>query len=209
MKEVINLHDMVLRTEVLGPGLRAAVWFQGCDKRCPGCMSEESRDARKGKLVPTDDIYERVVSARGIEGLTVSGGEPFLQAGALRALLERIRENTELGVIIYTGYYLAELRAMRNPDIDAVTGGLADIIIDGPYIDELNDGKSLRGSSNQGVHFLTDRYVGVKSLFGEKGRRAEVRLSPDKAFFIGIPDRVSIASFKDATGATKPATNRR
>jgi anaerobic ribonucleoside-triphosphate reductase activating protein len=198
MATEINLHRMISHTKALGPGTRAVLWFQGCEKRCPGCMSEESRDPALGRRVPVDVLYARVASLRDIEGITVSGGEPFLQAGGLCALLRKLRENTKLGVILYTGYYLEELRAARAPEIDEILSGLADIVIDGPYVDALNDGKALRGSANQSVHFLTDRYVETKALFDENKRDIEMRVSPDEVFFIGVPDKDAFAALKEA-----------
>jgi anaerobic ribonucleoside-triphosphate reductase activating protein len=163
-------------------------------------MSDETRDPQGGKPALIDDVYHSIAAATGIEGITLSGGEPFLQIDALHELLRRIRRNTNLGVIMYTGYYLRELKEMHDEKVDEIVSSLVDILIDGPYIDELNDGKSLRGSQNQTVHFLTKRYLDMAALYDRKTRNTELRVSGSDLFFIGIPDRDTLQSWKKIAG---------
>lgn len=196
----IRLHNMILHTKVLGPYTRSAVWLQGCHRSCKGCMSGESRDLQGGRLVLIDDVYNSIAAVKDIEGITVSGGEPFLQIDALHELLQKIRRGTPLGGIIYTGYYLSELREMYNPKVDEILSGFVDILIDGPYIDELNDGKPLRGSQNQTVHFLTERYRDAAYLYDLSTRNVEMRVTDRDMFFIGIPDRKTLSSWKKMAG---------
>lgn len=187
-----RLHDMRMHTSALGPGIRTAIWFQGCNKRCPGCMSPKSRDVNGGHIVSTEDVINAIVSTHDIEGITISGGEPFLQISALHEIIGTIKRDTDLGVIIYTGLTMNDLRKMNDPKVDEIIDGLADLIIDGEYIDELNDGKSLRGSSNQNINFITDRYKGYADLYGNDTREAEVFIEGEEAFFVGIPDKESL-----------------
>jgi anaerobic ribonucleoside-triphosphate reductase activating protein len=163
-------------------------------------MSDASRDLQGGRLVRIDDVYRSIAALTDIEGLTVSGGEPFLQIDALYELLQRFRENTSLGLILYTGYYLAELREMGNAKVDEILSSFTDILIDGPYIDELNDGKSLRGSKNQTVHFLTGRYRDAAALYDSSARNVEMQVTDKEMFFIGIPDRKTLSSWKKISG---------
>ena len=193
----LRLHDMRMHTSALGPGVRAAIWFQGCNKRCPGCMSPKSRDPEGGHLVSTDNVINAVLNTHDIEGITISGGEPFLQIDALHEIIVKIKRNTDLGVIIYTGLTIDDLRKMNNPKVDEIINGLADLIIDGEYVDELNDGKSLRGSSNQNINYITDRYKEYADLYGNDTRKAEVFIEGDEAFFVGIPDKESLEGWKN------------
>lgn len=192
----VRIHNMVLHTKVLGPGTRTAIWFQGCNRNCEGCMSQTARDVSGGTLIDTEQIYKKVVSLNDIEGVTLSGGEVFLQIDALYDLLKKIRSTSDLGVIVYTGYYLNELREMNNAKIDEILDGLVDIIIDGPYIDELNDGTSLKGSSNQKVNYITDRYIKYKDLYEKKQRNAEIYVNENELFFVGIPDKKTLNSWR-------------
>lgn len=76
---------------VLGPGVRYALWVQGCPRRCPGCVAENAWDPDGGERIPVDALAVEIVLS-GAEGLTVSGGEPFLQAEALAELLEKVKK---------------------------------------------------------------------------------------------------------------------
>ena len=188
----LRVHAILKRTTSLGPGERFAIWLQGCDKNCPGCMSPSSRDLSGGAVKSVDEIAEMVLAEKAeknIEGMTISGGEPFLQYRALCRLLTLIREKGGLSVIIYTGYYLDELIKMKITEINEILGNLSDIIIDGPYIPELNDGKSLRGSSNQTINLTSPRYKEIAdALYGCADRKCEIRLNGKEAFLVGVPD---------------------
>lgn len=189
MVDTFRIHNVAYRTKVLGPGERTAIWFQGCNRRCKGCMSESSRPLNGGKLASISKLCDVIFSQTGIEGVTISGGEPFLQPEALYSLLERIRNNSSLGVIVYTGFTLEQLKELDNPWINKILSGYVDLLIDGEYVDELNDGASLKGSSNQRVLFLTDRYLPYKELYEGAIRNVEVRLSGNDVFFVGIPSK--------------------
>ncbi|MBQ6621217.1 MAG: radical SAM protein [Mogibacterium sp.] len=185
----VRIHNMVLHTKVLGPGIRSAVWFQGCKRSCPGCMSPDSRPLTGGREVPVSEISDAILALRDIEGVTISGGEPFLQAEALYELCSRIRAASGLGIILYTGYTVAELRALRDPKVDAILSGLADLVIDGEYVEELNDGRGIRGSANQQLHHITGRYAGDERLEADPVRNVEVHVDREDLFLVGVPRR--------------------
>ena len=198
MNPAVRLHNIVMHTKALGPQNRMAIWFQGCTRHCKGCMSPQSRPVNGGRVIPVQDLIHTICSADDIEGITISGGEPFLQTDALYLLLSALRKETDLGVIIYTGFTVDELLAQNNPKVEAILSGLADIIIDGEYIDELNDGGSLKGSSNQKVVFLTKRYLPYKHLYEGRNRDVQVVISGDEALLVGIPDRDMLEVWKKA-----------
>lgn len=186
------------RTRVLGPGLRAVVWFHGCTRKCPGCVAAEMNDSVDFQTSTPDDLAERVLAVPGIEGLTISGGEPFQQnPAALRSFLERIRKNSSLGVMAYTGYLLDELR--EDPD-RACLLELLDILVDGPYREELDHGELWRGSSNQHIHVLTPRYhAWGREMSGKSGRPLEVAFQDGLNFnFTGIPPRGFLNRVREA-----------
>ena len=198
MGEMIRLHNMVFHTKVLGPGTRTAIWLQGCHRHCDGCMSPNSRSLDGGKLFDTDEVIEAVLSLNDIEGITVSGGEPFLQIGALYYLLKTIKEKSDLGVIVYSGYRMDELRAMHIPEVTAIITELTDIIIDGEYVDALNDGKALKGSSNQVVNYISDRYLPYKALYEQGSRDAEVYATENEMFLVGVPAKETLEQWRNA-----------
>lgn len=198
---------MVKRTTALGPGDRVAVWFQGCQRNCKNCMSPSSKPIDGGTLWETDRLIDEICAVDGVEGITISGGEPFLQIEALHDLLIGIRNKKDLGVIIYTGNTMQQLRDMENSLIDEIIGSLADIIIDGEYVDELNDGRTLRGSSNQQVFFLTERYTDYRELYNSYQRDIQIMIEDENAFLIGVPERETLDVWKQVTRRMKSAND--
>ena len=183
----IRLYMLHSSTKSLGPGNRFVIWTQGCNRCCPGCMSPKSRDFEDGEAWDTDVLSEKIINTENIEGITISGGEPFLQAEALCEIIEKIRNNRDMGVIIYTGYQYYELLESGEIAVRKLLS-LCDLLIDGPYVEEYNDGKSLRGSSNQKIIPLTERYRGDIGLYGVEEHNMEILIRSDgKARIIGIP----------------------
>ena len=187
MTDVLRLHNIVYHTRTLGPGDRTAIWFQGCRRRCKGCMSESSRPMDGGWDVSIPKLCSAILQQTGIEGVTISGGEPFLQAEALYTLISGLRSKSNLGVIVYTGYTIEPLKERNDLYINRLLDGMIDLLIDGEYVDELNDGKSLRGSSNQRVLLLTERYTQHKADYEQQTRDIEVYMKDNEVFLIGIP----------------------
>src|SRR5690606_38477306 len=92
------------RTAVLGPGIRAAIWVQGCPFGCPGCIVPESWPEDGGEELAVSELADWLSGIEGIEGLTISGGEPMRQPAALCELIDSVRAGRELGVMCYSGY---------------------------------------------------------------------------------------------------------
>ena len=179
----LRLYMVVPCSEVLGPYKRFIVWVQGCNKRCRGCIAKDSWALDGGELVEIDDLVQQILQQDAIEGITISGGEPFIQQGALRELIARIREHKDIGVIIYTGMKYDAIK-------DTALAQSADIIIDGEYIEELNDNKSLRGSSNQNVICITNRYKSIlNEYYGQPGRKIELIITNNGTQMVGIPSK--------------------
>jgi anaerobic ribonucleoside-triphosphate reductase activating protein len=180
----------VAGTKSLGPYNRFAIWVQGCLKRCPGCISKDSQPLDGGYDTDTTDLAETVINTSDIEGITISGGEPFLQSEALVDLVSRVKAKRDIGVIVYTGNDFEEIK-----DNDLTK--LCDIIIDGVYMEDKNDGLSLRGSSNQNVCLISERYADeAKNLYGIQGRKIELHIRKGRTTMVGIPDKDSLRMFE-------------
>jgi anaerobic ribonucleoside-triphosphate reductase activating protein len=142
-----------------------------------------------GERLPVDRLLGEIRSAPGIEGVTLLGGEPFAQAGALLPLAEGVRA-AGLGLMAFSGFTLEELRG-QGPRAAALLGAL-DLLVDGPYLASgASDRRRFIGSENQRVHFLTGRYRHLDD--GEGGIGAgrgplEVRIRGDRIFVSGAPD---------------------
>jgi len=152
---LINLHEFVPRSRANGPGERAVVWVQGCPRRCPGCFNPETLPFVDRKWTSVDDLENQILAIKGIDGVTFSGGEPFAYAAALAELAKRLRERG-LSVVCYTGYTLEQLRTGNRDDWNALLEQI-DLLIDGPFIQELRCREPYRGSANQIIHFLSGR----------------------------------------------------
>jgi len=171
----------VKNAKVLGPFTRYGLWVQGCKKKCNGCTAPDSWEINGGFERNVLDLTKEIMSIKNIEGITISGGEPFLQEETLVCLIEEIKLKRDLGVILYTGFDFSEIR-------DSKLTGLCDLIIDGEYNKRLDDGKSLRGSSNQSLNFISKRYEDYAGLYGEKGRENEVHFVDGSLVLVGIPE---------------------
>ncbi|MBO5026313.1 MAG: radical SAM protein [Bacteroidaceae bacterium] len=184
-KAVINLFAVERTgTRNLGPGLRYAIWLQGCPFNCFNCITPQARPVVAAKIAEVESLAKDIVSNSRIDGLTISGGEPFLQAEALVSLLSMVREyRPELTVLIFTGFNLENL---DSPMVRKVLE-MTDVLIDGKYIDSLNDGIGLRGSSNQRIHFLSDRLTAYEEEMNKGKRSIEVSFHNKVIDIIGIP----------------------
>ena len=131
-----------------GPGLRLTVFFQGCPYGCPGCHNPQTHDPRGGREADTAEILDLMDKNPLLDGLTLSGGEPFLQPEAALALARAARDKG-LNVWVYSGATYEELKARRDKATDALLEA-CDVLVDGPFI---LAGRSLdlsfRGSRNQ------------------------------------------------------------
>lgn len=181
----INVAAIVGETRALGPGTRTAVWVQGCDRRCPGCISPEWIPNRVSRLIRPDELAEMVFDNSNVEGVTLSGGEPMRQAAGLAEFIRLGRLVKNFNVICFTGYLYEDL--ISNPPGPGVQDLLKqiDVLIDGPYIKNLNDGIGLRGSSNQRIIYLTDRLS--KTCLSHLHRQIELHVNGESVLLVGIP----------------------
>lgn len=135
-----------------GPGLRFSVFVQGCRHNCEGCHNPDSHDVNGGTVYKVDDIKKMIDENPLIDGITLSGGEPFLQAKPLTALAEYAHEKG-LNVMTYTGYTFEVL--VDGADEENGWRGLlesSDLLVDGRFeIDKRSLDLNFKGSSNQRI----------------------------------------------------------
>ena len=131
-----------------GPGIRLTVFTQGCFHNCPGCHNPNTHDPEKGTLYDVSAIEKLLEENPLLDGLTLSGGEPFLQAKACTRLAQ-YAHRLGLNVWTYTGYTFEDILSSSKEDWKELLEE-TDVLIDGPF---LQDSKSLdlpfRGSKNQ------------------------------------------------------------
>lgn len=177
---------------VLGYGKRIGIWLQGCSIRCRGCVSRDTWERDAGKEITVGQLVEwcRRFENQEIDGITISGGEPFEQPEALGILLSELRAWTDtmsrpIDYLCYSGLPNKILRKQYACILDEL-----DCVVSEPYI-ENQPTAELRGSSNQKVIPLSElgsqRYEGNHD--GRASKRFQVAVESGHIWFIGIPDR--------------------
>lgn len=132
-----------------GPGVRFVVFAQGCLHQCPSCHNPETWDLQGGKEMTVKEIVKMLKKRlKYVRGITLSGGDPFLQAGEM-ASLGREAKKLGLDVVTYTGYRYEDLLRLDLPGSQELLE-VTDILVDGPFRLDLKDlSLPFRGSSNQ------------------------------------------------------------
>jgi anaerobic ribonucleoside-triphosphate reductase activating protein len=160
-------------SEIYGPGRRFVIWTQGCSIRCPGCWNQQFWDDQKGNEVPNTQLIEQIKAHRSsIEGITLLGGEPFDQPQDL-AQIAATCQALGLSVVIYSGFTFEEIHAKGYGAILEH----CDILIDGRFEAQHRDlDLTWRGSSNQRILFLSNRYPNLQP---DESREIEIVLDED------------------------------
>lgn len=185
----------------LGPGVRAGIWVQGCTIGCHGCASRDTWEPDPSRLVDVAQLADWLATLPRLQGLTVTGGEPFQQPDAVRDLLTEVRtqaarQERPLDILVYSGYTYAALA--RRATASAVLG-LCDAVITGPYIDRLNPGGAWRGSANQKLIVLSQlgrERFGSDEDAPARERRLQVSSDGRRLWLIGIPGRGDLDQFE-------------
>jgi anaerobic ribonucleoside-triphosphate reductase activating protein len=169
----VRVHAIDPRSRANGPGVRFVIWFQGCTLGCAGCFNPATH-AAEGPDTAIDDI---VAQWKGIEGISLSGGEPMQQPAAALALLRAARA-ARLSTLMFSGYTIEEIRAIpEGPDVLREL----DVLVDGRYVSTERHATGLRGSANQRIQLLTERYT-----------LAEVEATPVAEIVIGADGLVAL-----------------
>ena len=184
----INLHNFWERSTENGPYTRAVIWVQGCTLHCPGCFNPDTHAQEPRQLVAVEELAARILNISGIEGVTFSGGEPFLQAAPLAQLGELLHKR-DLGLVVFSGFTFEQLTQANKSDWDALLA-VTDLLIAGPFIQEFACNLALRGSRNQTLHFLSERYLPLKSQLEADSNSVELLIDASgRIKMTGFPDQ--------------------
>lgn len=147
----IQLFGAVDDSIVDGPGIRFAIFTQGCPHACPGCHNPESWSLEGGTPTTTDELWQKILANRLLSGITLTGGEPFEQAEALIELARKTREKG-LSVWVYSGYLYEQLLVGVPNEAAPLLLEQLDVLVDGLFDEKLKTLDLLwRGSSNQRI----------------------------------------------------------
>ena len=146
---MLDLSGIVSDSIVDGPGIRTAIFSQGCPHHCPGCHNPETWEFGCGTQIPVEAVVEIVQSNPLCRGVTFSGGEPFAQAEGY-AKLAKLLKAKGYEVASYSGYTFEEL--LRGTEAQKALLSSIDILIDGRFIQAQKSLEiAFRGSRNQRI----------------------------------------------------------
>jgi anaerobic ribonucleoside-triphosphate reductase activating protein len=160
MAPMLNLAAWVPCTEMEGPGRRFAIWTQGCHLRCKQCCNQSYLPLVPREVMPALHLLPEILEARerqGIEGITLLGGEPLIQARGLAVLAQAVQASG-MTVMMFTGYVL-DSAAQALPDGAHDLLAACDVVVDGPFVAARAEReRNWVGSTNQCFHYFTDAY---------------------------------------------------
>ncbi len=154
-----------------GPGIRLAVFTQGCIHNCKGCHNPESHDPNGGRVYDTEKIIQLAAANPLYDGVTLTGGDPFYQPVPCAEIAEGVKK-LGLNVWTFTGYTWEQILDSKNEDFIRLLRA-TDVLIDGRFeLDKRSLELNFKGSTNQ-------RTIDVKKSF-EKG---EIVLWEEETYF--------------------------
>ena len=146
---MLDLSGIVTDSIVDGPGIRTAIFCQGCPHHCPGCHNPETWEFGCGTPMEEEAIVDIVRSNPLCRGVTFSGGEPFAQAEGY-AKLAKLLKAAGYEVASYSGYTFEEL--LRGTRAQRELLANIDVLIDGRFrMEERSLELGFRGSRNQRI----------------------------------------------------------
>lgn len=167
--------------EVLGPGKRIGIWFSGCSHKCKGCSNPELWQQQEKYKISIDDVLSlihQISDANPVDGFTITGGDPMEQSGELMLLLDRLKSISD-DILVYTGCEIEGLKENKLRNIS--------VLIDGKYIEDLNDNSLLRGSSNQRIHILEEKQrVKYETYLNTESNKIQNFTTNDGVVSVGI-----------------------
>jgi len=175
---------IIYPVEVLGPGKRIGIWFAGCPRRCKGCSNPElwKMDSKyQISFKHFKELVLEIVSQKKVEGFTLTGGDPLFQPEAFRNIIDFLKTIND-DILVYTGYSFKEIDRNLLKDVA--------VLIDGPYLESLNDNVFLRGSSNQTIYILENQVEDKYRTYISEGRnKIQNIVVEDGIISIGIHDK--------------------
>lgn len=187
------IDQLLYPVESLGPGKRVALWVVGCHHHCKGCSNPELWQPNGQKPISPKELFFAIahIAKEGrVDGITITGGEPFDQDADLLELV-RLLQLLTTDILIFSGYRHEELLSRSNAL--AIMEHIA-VLVDGPYREDLNSGLPLRGSSNQRILLfdcdLKERY---EAYLATTEKRIQNFYFDDQTVSVGIHD----VDFKD------------
>jgi anaerobic ribonucleoside-triphosphate reductase activating protein len=143
---MLRIADTIKESVVDGPGVRYVIFTQGCPHHCKDCHNPQTWNPEGGYEVTVEELINDIGKyVNLIDGITISGGEPFLQTKECLKLVREVKNTyPKLTIVLYTGYTIEKLSSDSFELLKEVN-----ILIDGPFVHTLKRELPFRGSTNQ------------------------------------------------------------
>ncbi len=178
--------------EALGPGKRLVIWTAGCTKHCKGCANPELWSTAGAKNISVSDIAriaENIKRNTDYTGITISGGDPLEQREEILELLGKLKKIAG-DILVYTGYVLEDIEKEWSAEEVERLKTTVTVLIDGPYIEDLNTPEAvLRGSANQRLIFFDRQYEKAYEAYMKEGRKIQNVYMGSRLVSVGIHNR--------------------
>lgn len=160
--EYLDVAHWAYPLTALGPGRRLGLWVAGCPLACKGCITPQLWQHTAGRRLPVNALADYLAQLPlPLDGLSLSGGEPFVQPLALAALCRRVRQHQpNWTVLAFTGYPLAVLQRQAATRVLLAE---CDVLVAGPYVANRPSHRPLLASANQRLHALTPAGVELQT----------------------------------------------
>jgi len=179
----------------LGPGERLVIWTVGCSKHCYNCANPElwqPNPTKEAGVYHFAKALLKTLKNKEIDGITVTGGDPFEQKEQFLALLSLLTNLTD-DILVYTGFTFAELKKILSKSELGDLKKYVSVLIDGPYIDTQNDNECvLRGSNNQNIIYFDKTKQKRYEEYMKNGRTIQNVFYNDKMISVGIHNKETI-----------------
>ena len=188
----MEIDRILYPVESLGPGKRVVVWTIGCSKHCKNCSNKELWEKNNKKDIPSYkvlDLIKNICKSEQVDGITFTGGDPFEQKDELIKIIEGLDGFCE-DILVYTGYTEKELYDLLSEEEAEKVKTLVSVLIEGPYVDELNDNVScLKGSSNQRIIIYNKNLCPIYNKYIKQGRKIQNFYVKNRAISVGIHNK--------------------
>ena len=183
----MQIDRILFPVTTLGPGNRLGIQTIGCPHRCFNCSNPELWNDDVQKDISLSNL--RTVFQDNkllIDGVTITGGEPFHQPDELYSLIKMLRHLEYEDILVYTGYKYEFIKDKFHKIIDCI-----DVLVDGLYDDSLNDNIGQKGSSNQRCIVLNSKFEEKYKEFDTQIRKRQNFVANGKIISVGIPTKCS------------------
>ena len=137
----MNYHKIEKTSVANGTGIRVVLWVSGCSLHCKGCHNPETWNFDGGPEIGAKEIAEDFRKRKLLDGITLSGGDPFYQQESCLELLSFL---PGVNVWIYTGFDYDEIS-------ETELAKKANVLVVGKFIEDLKCDGQYFGSSNQKI----------------------------------------------------------